>query len=161
MTTQTIPSVRRSVTVNAPVDKAFRVFTEGFASWWPRTHHIGAAELADAVLEQKPGGRWYEKGVDGSECEWGRVLAFEPPHRLVLSWQINGEWQYEPDESRGSEVEVLFTELGDGRTRVDLEHRELARHGEAATEMVKSIGNDTGGWGGILKLYASALAEAA
>jgi uncharacterized protein YndB with AHSA1/START domain len=143
--------------VQAPIDKAFRVFTEGFATWWPRTHHIGEADLADAVLEQKLGGRWYEKGVDGSECEWGRVLAFDPPHGLVLSWQINGDWKYDPDESRGSEVEVRFTDLGGGRTQVDLEHRELARHGEAAAEMVKSIGNDTGGWGGILALYASVL----
>jgi uncharacterized protein YndB with AHSA1/START domain len=161
MTTQTIPAVRRSVTVNAPIDKAFRVFTAGFATWWPRTHHIGAAELADPVLEQKLGGRWYEKGVDGSECEWGRVLAYDPPHRLLLSWQINGDWKYEPDESLGSEVEVLFTDLGDGRTQVDLEHRELARHGEAAVEMVKAIGDDQGGWRTILEGFAAAAADAA
>jgi len=154
MTTQTIPSVRRSVTVKAPLDKAFRVFTEGFATWWPKTHHIGSADLADAVLETREGGRWYEKGVDGSECDWGIVLAYEPPHRLVLTWQINGEWKYEPDAAQCSEVEVLFTDLGGGQTRVDLEHRELARHGESIQGLLEGIRNDTGGWTGILNRYA-------
>jgi uncharacterized protein YndB with AHSA1/START domain len=159
MTTQTIPSVRRSVTVNAPIDKAFRVFTEGFTTWWPATHHIGKADLAQAVLEQKQGGRWYERGTDGSECDWGRVLAFEPPRRVLMSWQINGEWQYEPDASRASEVEVLFTDLGDGQTRVDVEHRELARHGESAPEVLQGI-SGSGGWSGILESFAATAAAA-
>jgi uncharacterized protein YndB with AHSA1/START domain len=159
MTTQTIPAVCRSVTVNTPIDKAFRVFTQGFTTWWPTSHHIGAADLAEAVLEAKPGGRWYERGIDGTECDWGRVLAFDPPHRLLLSWQINAAWKYDPDESRGSEVEVTFTDLGGGQTRVELEHRELGRHGEGAQGLGQAVGGD-GGWGGILRLFAEA-AEAA
>jgi uncharacterized protein YndB with AHSA1/START domain len=155
----TIPAVRRSVTVNAPTDKAFRVYTEGFNSWWPPQHHIGTAELAEAVLETRPGGRWYERGVDGSTCEWGRVLAYEPPHRIVLSWQINGAWQYDPDPAHGSEVEVLFTDLGDGRTRVDLEHRAFERHGETGEAVQTGVSGDQG-WAWIIERYGKE-AEAA
>jgi uncharacterized protein YndB with AHSA1/START domain len=153
-----IPPVQRSITVNAPVEKAFKVYTEGFDGWWPRTHHIGSAELAEAVLEPRAGGRWYERGVDGSECEWGRVLAWEPPHRVLITWQINGDWQYDPDPAHASEVEVLFTDLGDGRTRVELEHRGFERLGATGAAVGRSVGTDEGGWGGILKLYADAAA---
>jgi uncharacterized protein YndB with AHSA1/START domain len=156
----TIPSVRKSVTVNAPVEKAFKVYTEGFNTWWPPQHHIGKAEMTEAVLEVRPGGRWYERGVDGSECEWGRVLAYEPPHRLVLSWQIDGTWQYVADPARGSEVEVLFTDLGNGRTRVDLEHRHFERHGATGAELGGAVANEEGGWGMIMERYAKE-AEAA
>lgn len=152
-----IPPVQRSITVNAPVEKAFRVYTEGFDSWWPRGHHIGTAELAEAVLEPRAGGRWYERGVDGSECEWGRVLAWEPPHRLVVTWQINGNWQYDPDPAHASEVEVVFTDLGDGRTRVELEHRGFEKLGETGESVQQSVATDEGGWGGVLKLFADAV----
>ena len=95
--TMTDTVVRKSVTVETPLDKAFRVFTEGIDRWWIRQHHIGAAELEEVVLEGRPGGRWYERGVDGSECQWGHVLQWDPPHRLVLAWQIDGNWKYDPD----------------------------------------------------------------
>ncbi len=157
MSTETIPAVRRSVTVNAPIDKAFRVFTEGFDGWWPRTHKLGPADLGEAVLERRQGGRWYERGVDGSECDWGQVLVYEPPHRLVLTWQISTEWQPEPDPARASEVHVTFTELAAGQTRVDLEHRALERHGSGATDMVAAVSGE-GGWGGILDRFAEAAA---
>jgi uncharacterized protein YndB with AHSA1/START domain len=95
--TPTIPPLTGTVTVDAPIDQTFRAFTEHFGSWWPAEYHIGQADMATAILQPRQGGRWYEQGTDGSECDWGRVLIWEPPHRLVVTWQINGHWQYDPD----------------------------------------------------------------
>jgi uncharacterized protein YndB with AHSA1/START domain len=95
--TPTIPPLTGTITIDAPIDGVFRTFTDGFGSWWPAQYHIGQADMATAILEPRQGGRWYEQGVDGGECDWGRVLAWEPPHRLVVTWQINGQWQYDPD----------------------------------------------------------------
>ena len=106
--TEVFAPVRYAVTVPLPADRAFTLFTEGFNSWWPG-HHIGTAEMAEAVLEPRTGGRYYERGVDGSECEWGQVLACDPPHRIVVAWQITAHpdaWVYDPDLSRASEFEV-------------------------------------------------------
>ena len=89
--TPTIAPLTGTITVDAPIERVFRTFTDGFGSWWPAEYHIGQADLATAILEPRQGGRWYEQGTDGSECDWGRVLAWEPPHRLVVSWQINGQ----------------------------------------------------------------------
>jgi uncharacterized protein YndB with AHSA1/START domain len=97
----TLPTVQRSVTVSATVDRAFDVFTRSFTTWWPADYHIGSAEYAEAVIEERTGGRWYERGVDGSECDWGRVLAWDPPNRLLLAWHINGEWQLRPGPETG------------------------------------------------------------
>jgi uncharacterized protein YndB with AHSA1/START domain len=157
MSTQTIPAVRRTIKVDAPLERAFRVFTESFNSWWPPEHHIGKADYAEGVLEPREGGRWFERGTDGSECEWGRVLAWEPPHRLVLTWQINGEWQYDPDPARASEVEVRFTADGSGQTLVELEHRLLERlvGGQAVHD---GVGGE-GGWNGTLERFAKAVAS--
>lgn len=157
-TAATIPAIRRSITVNAPVERAFRVFTESFSGWWPSEYHIGSAEYAEAVLEPREGGRWFERGADGSECDWGRVLAWEPPHRLLVTWQITGDWRYDPDAEHASEVEVRFTPEGPEQTVVELEHRHLDRlvGGEA---MRQAVGGDTG-WAGILAGFAKA-AEAA
>ncbi|HZN75904.1 MAG TPA: SRPBCC family protein [Micromonosporaceae bacterium] len=152
----TVPTVQRSVTVAAPVAKAFQVFTRSFTTWWPADYHIGEAEYAEAVMEGRTGGRWYERGVDGSECDWGRVLTWDPPNRVVLAWHINGEWQFDPDPARASEVEVTFTAEDDGRTRVDLEHRLFERHGEQAESVMKSV-SEGGGWGDILQRYADAV----
>jgi len=151
----TIAPVRYSVTVPIPAARAFTLFTEGFNSWWIG-HHIGGADLAEAVLEPKQGGRWYERDVDGSECEWGTVLVFQPPGRLVLTWQINAQWQYDPDPSRASEVEVLFAE-DNGHTRVDLEHRYIERHGDGAAEVARGVSSE-GGWPGIMELFVKAAA---
>src|ERR1043165_8390958 len=111
-----IAPLRGKTTVNVPVEKAFRVFTESFDSWWPAQFHIGAGEMGQAVLEPRPGGRWFERGVDGTECEWGRVLVWEPPTRLVVTWQINGHWRYDPDPEHASEVEVRFIADGPEQT---------------------------------------------
>ena len=145
-------AVRREITVQAPPERAFAVFTERFDSWWPRSHSIGAAELDKVVIEPRTGGRWVELGVDGSECVWGEVLAYEPPSRLVLSWRIGSDWQL---EDAASEIEVTFTPAGDGATHVQLEHRHFERHatGDALREAVA----DEGGWGTLLAGYAKAV----
>src|SRR6202035_3531847 len=92
-----LPALTGARTVHLPIERAFQFFTESFNAWWPPQYHIGRADLAEAVLEGRVGGRWYERGVDGSECDWGHVRVWEPPHRLVVTWQINGYWQYDPD----------------------------------------------------------------
>src|SRR5262249_35077318 len=106
-------TVRKSITVEAPQERAFDVFTAGFDSWWPHSHHIGDADMADAVMECHEGGRLFERGVDGSECDWGRVLVFERPNRIVVSWHLQGEWNYDPDPEKASEYEVRFIPQGE------------------------------------------------
>jgi uncharacterized protein YndB with AHSA1/START domain len=154
MTEATLEAVRREVTVQAPPERAFAVFTERFDSWWPRSHHIGTPDMAEAIVEPRAGGRWYERGVDGSECEWGEVLAHDPPRRLMLSWHLNGEWAYDPDPGRASEIEVTFTPVGEG-TRVQLTHRGFERHGATADGLRDGVAGE-GGWSGLLKLYSEA-----
>lgn len=152
--------VRKSVTVNASVDRAFAVFTADFDSWWPRSHHIGASPMKKAIVEGHLHGRCYSEQVDGTECDWGTVRVWDPPHRLVIAWQINGEWKYEPDLSKSSEVEVRFTQELDGRTLVVLEHQHLDRVGNAANA-VRSMLDSPGGWGGTLALYGDRVRESA
>jgi uncharacterized protein YndB with AHSA1/START domain len=152
MTLQTIEPVRTSVVVDAPIERAFAVFTEQFDAWWPHAHKIGAADMQQAVLETRDGGRWYERGIDGSECDWGRVLRWEPPHRLVLAWQIDGAWRHDPNLV--TEVDVRFTAETETRTRVELEHRDLDRFGERAATIRDSLGSD-GGWPGLLERFAA------
>ena len=150
----TVTSVVKSVTVDAAQEKAFRVFTEDFATWWPLdTHHIADKDAVTAVIEPRAGGRWFERAEDGSECEWGTVIAFEPPERVVLGWQLTADWKYDPDFV--TEVEVRFVAEGEGRTRVELEHRDLDRYGERAQEIADSVGSD-GGWAGLLRMFAEA-----
>jgi uncharacterized protein YndB with AHSA1/START domain len=143
--------VRKSITVPASPDRAFEVFAARFDSWWPRSHSIGASPLKEVVLEPKDGGRWYGKLEDGSEADWGDVLAWDPPRRLVLAWRIGTDWQYDPNLL--TEVEVTFTAEGKA-TRVDLEHRLLERMGEGA-EAARANFDAEGGWNGLLKLYAA------
>ena len=146
--------VRRRIVVNAPIERAFKVFTEGYHTWNPPEHHIGEVELDHTIMEEREGGRWYEDGVDGSECDWGRVLAWEPPHRLVVTWQINGQWQYDPDPAHASEIEVRFSPDGPERTTVTLEHRHLDRlvDGQALRDGITG----GGGWTSLLELLAKA-----
>jgi uncharacterized protein YndB with AHSA1/START domain len=147
-------AVRQSVVVDAPRERAFAVFTDGMTSWWPTdSHSIGSAPMAGAVIEPRPGGRWYERGEDGSECDWGRVLAWDPPERVVLAWQISADWKADPDIH--TEVEVRFTTEDDGRTRVELEHRHLEAFGERAEQMRGVFGSD-GGWRTLLARFAEA-----
>jgi uncharacterized protein YndB with AHSA1/START domain len=148
-------SVTKSVTVHAPRTRAFAVFTERFFTWWPKSHHIGDAELADAVIEPEVGGRWYERGVDGVECDWGRVLAFDPPDRLVLSWHLQGDWTYDPDPAKASEIEVRFVEDEPGTTRVELSHRHIERH-DVPEDVVRGVDSPSG-WAGILTSFAESV----
>jgi uncharacterized protein YndB with AHSA1/START domain len=147
------------ITVAAPADRAFAVFTESVNTWWPHQYHIGQADVDQVILEPREGGRWYERGVDGSECDWGRVLAWQPPHRLVLTWQINGSWQYDPDPDHASEIEIRFTPDGPEQTTVALEHRHLDRlvDGQALRDGLRG----GGGWNAILELVAKAIANQA
>jgi uncharacterized protein YndB with AHSA1/START domain len=150
-------AVTKSVTVRAGRERAFTVFAEKFVTWWPAGHHIGDAELADAIIEPRAGGRWYERGVDGVECDWGQVLAYDPPERLLLSWHLQGDWSYDPDPAKASEIEVRFIAETHDRTRVELEHRHIERH-DGAADVVSGI-DSPGGWTGILAGYAEAIAE--
>lgn len=154
----TVAPVRKSLTVQASVALAFRVFTEEFDSWWPRTHHIGKAPMKKAIVECRAGGRCYTEQTDGTECDWGTVLVWEPPHRFVLAWQIEGDWTFQPDVAKSSEVEVRFTAEPDGSTRVDLEHRHIERHGAGAVAMRTAV-DSPNGWSGILQLYAAQIAR--
>jgi uncharacterized protein YndB with AHSA1/START domain len=154
--TMTDVSVRKSVTVDAPIQAAFDVFTSGIGTWWPPEHHILQAELAEMVFEPRVGGHVYDRGVDGSECRWARVLAYDPPNRVVFSWDINLQWQLEADPAKTSEIEVRFHAEGPKRTRVDLEHRNLSRHGEGWEAMRAAVDSD-GGWPRGLNAFAETL----
>lgn len=146
-------SLRKVITVDAPQAVAWRVFTEKMGSWWPlATHMIGKTKAVDAVIEPRVGGRWYERGDDGSTCDWGRVLAWQPNTRLVLSWEITSDWQHDPNLD--TEVEIRFIAEGDDRTRVELEHRRLDRYGERRDEM-RGIFDSEGGWKGLLAAFAA------
>jgi uncharacterized protein YndB with AHSA1/START domain len=146
MTTQAqAASVRTHIVVDAPIERAFRVFTEDFGSFKPPEHNLLGAEIAETVFEPHEGGHLYDRGVDGTECRWARVLAFEPPNRVVISWDINTRWQIETDLEKTSEVEVRFVSEAPERTRVEVEHRNLERHGEDWQGMRDAVGSP-GGW---------------
>jgi uncharacterized protein YndB with AHSA1/START domain len=153
----TIPPITATTIVDLPVDAAFRVFTDRFTAWWPHQYHIGDAAVAEIILEPRVGGRWYERGVDDSECDWGRVLVWEPPGRLVFTWQINGSWRFDPDPEHASEIEVLFVEDGPEQTRVEVEHRYFDRldGGRAIHDAIRSGGS----WAVLLASYAKTAAD--
>jgi uncharacterized protein YndB with AHSA1/START domain len=154
MTTQTQDtSVRAQVVVDAPLERAFTVFTEGFGSFKPPEHNMLAVEIAETVFEPRVGGHLYDRGADGSECRWSRVLAYEPPHRVVLSWDISPQWQLETDLAKTSEVEVRFVSEAPERTRVELEHRHLERHGEGWEGEREGVASE-GGWPLYLQRFA-------
>lgn len=144
--------VRKAISVNAPQDVAWQVFTEQIARWWPLAHYkIGKVNAVDAIIEPRVGGRWYERGDDGSTCNWGSVLAWEPPSRLLLSWDINADWQYDP--TLKTELEIRFIAQSEQMTRVELEHRKLDRFGARRDEM-REIFDKSGDWGQMLALFA-------
>jgi uncharacterized protein YndB with AHSA1/START domain len=153
--TQTTEAVTHSVLVPLDQEAAFELFTDRFGEWWPKdSHHILDSPAADAVLEPRAGGRWYERSEGGEECDWGRVLELDRPNRVVLAWQLTPEWKYDPDESRATQVEVTFAAEAGG-TRVTLEHRGFEVHGEAGAAMRESVGGD-GGWSELMELYKNA-----
>jgi uncharacterized protein YndB with AHSA1/START domain len=150
-------SVHKSITVDAPIDRAFHVFTQEMASWWPPEHHILDATLGEMVFEPHAGGDIYDVGTDGSKCRWARVLEYDPPNLVVFSWDIDLQWQIETDPDRTSEVAITFTPDGENRTRVDLEHRNLDRHGDGWEKMRDAVGSPDG-WGVGLGRFAKAVA---
>jgi uncharacterized protein YndB with AHSA1/START domain len=159
MTTQTAEtSVRTSIVVEAPIERAFSVFTDDFGSFKPREHNMLEVEIAETVFEPRVGGHLYDRGIDGSECRWARVLAYEPPNRVVLSWDISPQWQLETDLEKTSEVEVRFVPETPERTRVELEHRHLDRHGDGWESERDGVGGE-GGWPLYLQRFAEVLAH--
>ena len=160
MTTETIPgtSVELSIEVEAPIARAFEVFTAEIGTWWSPDHHILEAELKEMVFEPRVGGNIYDVGMDGTECRWARVLAYEPPQRVVFSWDISLAWHIETDPARVSEVEVRFLEVGPDRTRVVLEHKHLDRHGDGWEQMRDAVGSPDG-WGKGLAAFAARAAS--
>ena len=157
MTTQASDTAtRHSIVVEAPIERAFSVFTDGFGTFKPREHNMLQVDIAETVFETHVGGNIYDRGVDGSECRWARVLAYEPPDRVVFSWDISPQWQIETDLDKTSEVEVRFIAEASDRTRVELEHRNLDRHGPGWEAERDGVAGD-GGW----PLYLARFAEQA
>jgi uncharacterized protein YndB with AHSA1/START domain len=161
MNTHVSPTpVRQSVVVEAPIEHAFKVFTEQFGSFKPSEHNLLAVPIAETVFEARVGGHVYDRGVDGSECRWARVLAYEPPNRVLLSWDISPRWQIETDPEKTSEWEVRFTAETPHRTRVELEHRKLDRHGDGWQGVRDGIAGNQG-WPLYLQRYADLFGRAA
>jgi uncharacterized protein YndB with AHSA1/START domain len=144
--------VMQSIVVEAPISRAFKVFTEDFGRFKPSEHNMLAVPIAETVFEPHVGGHLYDRGVDGSECRWARVLAYDPPKRLLLSWDISPQWQIETDPDKTSEWEVRFTAETENRTRVEIEHRNLERHGEGWEGVRDGVGGDQG-WPLYLKRF--------
>jgi uncharacterized protein YndB with AHSA1/START domain len=144
MSPSLVEPVRKSVVVATGVERAFALFTKGFDAIKPREHNLLAVAIAETVFEPRVGGHIYDVGTDGSRCEWARVLVFEPPHRVVFSWDIGPTWQLETDLAKTSEVEVRFIAEADDRTRVELEHRNLERHGADWRSIGDGVDGDAG-----------------
>jgi uncharacterized protein YndB with AHSA1/START domain len=158
MTQATSAVVRRQIVVDAPVEKAFAMFTERLGDFKPPEHNLLAAPIAETVFEPRVGGHIYDRAADGTECHWARVLAYEPPLRVVFSWDIGPTWQLETDPENASEVEVRFIDQPAGRTRVELEHRNIDRHGPGWEAVADGVGHDQG-WPLYLARYAALFAE--
>jgi uncharacterized protein YndB with AHSA1/START domain len=147
--------VFKSIRVKAPIDRAFSLFVERMETWWPATHHIGSTPF-EAIF-----GRWYERNAEGKQCDWGTVLAWDPPHRVCFSWHVgpghdSPDWKFDPDMAKASEVEVRFIAEGDESTLVELEHRKIERHGEGA-EQLRTMFDGPGAWIAILESFAKAI----
>jgi uncharacterized protein YndB with AHSA1/START domain len=154
--------VRKSVCVQASVERAFSVFVEQMETWWPATHHIGATPFEAIFVEQRVGGRWYERNAGGAQCDWGTVLAWDPPRRVRFSWHVgpgheSPDWKFDPDISRASEVEIRFSPAGGGATLVELEHSKLERHGEGHVKL-RELFAGPGAWIAILDCFARVFA---
>jgi uncharacterized protein YndB with AHSA1/START domain len=145
-------AVRVVLDVDAPIERAFRVFTERFDSWWPRTHSLSASGLDTVTLESAEGGRWFERGLDGTECDWGRVLVWDPPTHLALSWQLDREWNAGVPDEMASRIDVTFAALDDARTRVEFVHGGIAAHGPGWETIRDNVGA-AGGWPEILASF--------
>jgi uncharacterized protein YndB with AHSA1/START domain len=164
MTTSLETAVRKAVRVNAPAERAFRLFVEHMETWWPATHHIGKTPFSAIFVEPRVGGKWYEINADGHKCEWGTVVKWEPPHAVGFSWHLGPrhdqpDWVFEPDLGRASEVEIRFTAESPSTTLVELTHSKLERHGEGY-EQLRALFDGPGAWAGILNFYAQRVQSA-
>ena len=158
MTSPAAPtSVQHEVVVEAPIERAFSVFTKGFGGFKPPEHNMLGVDIAETVFELREGGSVYDKGVDGSECHWARVLAYDPPNQVVISWDISPQWQIETDPAKTSEVDVRFIAEAPDRTRVELEHRNIDRHGDG-WESVREGVDANDGWPLYLRRFADVVA---
>ena len=158
MTPAETTMVHRQVVVDAPIERAFATFTERFGDFKPPEHNLLGVPIAETVFEQRVGGHICDRGVDGSECRWARVLAYDPPTRVVFSWDISPQWQIETDPDNASEVEVRFIAETPQRTRVELEHRNIDRHGPGWQAISEGVDGDAG-WPLYLARYAALFAE--
>lgn len=156
MSRDAVDVVRREITVEGPIDRAFTVFTERFGDFKPPEHNMLGVEIAETVFEPRVGGHIVDRGIDGTECRWARVLVYEPPHRVVFSWDISPQWQIETDPSKTSEVEVTFVPEAGDRTLVRLEHRHLQRHGAGWPALSEGVADDEG-WPLYLARFAGLL----
>jgi uncharacterized protein YndB with AHSA1/START domain len=154
MTVDSLEAIRKQITVDVPQERAFEVFTAQMGTWWNPDHHIGANPYADVVIEPREGGEWYEVDSEGTRCRWGTVLAWEPPSRVLLNWQLNGQWAYDPEQL--TELELRFTALSASTTLVELEHRMLEGLGAGAAD-ARARFDDPAGWQGILQRFAAHL----
>ena len=158
MTQVAATAVRHTIVVRAPIERTFRVFTEDFGSFKPPEHNLMSVPIETTIFEPRVGGHLYDRGTDGTECRWARVLAYEPPNRVVFSWDISPRWQIESDAEKTSEVEVRFIAETDERTRVELEHRNLDRHGPGWESGRDGVAADQG-WPLYLHRYADLVAN--
>lgn len=157
-------SVFKSIRVKAPIERAFRVFTEQMETWWPATHHIGSTPFETIFIEPRIGGRWYERNTNGEMCDWGTVLAWDPPQMVRLSWHVgpghdSPEWKADMDMAKASEIEIRFTAEPGGTTLVELTHSRIERHGEGA-EALRELFDGPGAWSGILECFAKRMDQA-
>jgi len=146
-------TVRKSVRVPVPIERAFSVFVERMETWWPASHHIGAQPFQAIFVEPRVGGRWYERDLQGNECDWGTVLAWGPPRRVTFSWHLGLDWKFNPDLAKASEVEIRFTSEGPSTTLVELEHSRLERHGEGYQQLRTAL-DGPNAWESILAEFA-------
>ncbi len=151
-------AVNRSVRVPVPVERAFPLFLERMSTWWPAGHHIGSQPFEEIVVEPFCGGRWFERDAQGNECEWGRVLAWTPPNRVLFAWHLGPRWTFDPDPNRASELEIRFTADGPSATLVELQHSYFERHGEGHERMREAL-QTPGAWTGILEAFAKGIAS--
>jgi uncharacterized protein YndB with AHSA1/START domain len=149
--------VRHQIVVGTSIDRAFAAFVERFGDFKPPEHNLLGVEITETQFEPKVGGFIYDSAADGSECRWARVLVYEPPHRVIFSWDISPQWQLEADASNSSEVEVRFIAETPERTRVELEHRHLDRHGPGWESLHEGVDGDAG-WPLYLARYAELVA---
>jgi Activator of Hsp90 ATPase homolog 1-like protein len=155
-TARTEAVVKRTMHLNVPIEFAFRILTQEMGTWWPATHHIGKTPFKEIVIEPRVGGRWFERNTSGAECEWGKVLVWEPPKQVVVSWHLQPNWQADPDMARASEVSFEFFAESPEVTRLEFEHRHLERHGEGWEKMRADV-DSPGGWTTVLAGFEQVL----